>query len=68
MGDRLWQGGTTYGATDGPSGTIYSAMDGPGGLFVVAVHGPGGPLIGGTIHSMTVSQYVKIEISLAILK
>ena len=46
MGD---QGGTTYGATDGPSGTICSAMYGPGGggLFVVAVHGPGGPLIGG---------------------
>ena len=45
MRDRLWQRGTTYGATGGPSGTICSAMDGLGGLFVVAVHGPWGPFI-----------------------
>ena len=35
-------------------GTICGAMDGPGGLSVAAVHSPWGPLIGGTIHSMTV--------------
>ena len=63
-GDRLWQGGTTSGATDGPRGTVCGAMDGPGGPSVTAVHGPGGPsvtavhgpggpLLGGTIRSMT---------------
>ena len=33
--DHLWQGGTKYGATDGPRGTIRGAIYGPGGSSVL---------------------------------
>ena len=40
--DHLWQGGTTYGAIDGPGRTSMAAVLGPGGAY-----------FGGTIGGMT---------------
>ena len=44
MGDHLWQGGTNYGAVDGPGGPSVAAILGPGGPFMatkIAIDGPG---------------------------
>ena len=45
MGDQMWQGGTNYGAIDGPAGPTkasQSATSGPGGPTAAAITGPGG--------------------------
>ena len=46
----MWQGGTTYGAIDGPGRPSMAAVLGPGGPPVainIATDGPGGPILGG---------------------
>jgi len=56
-GDYLWQGGTTYGAVDGPGGPSVAAVLGPGGPSMATKtcrRWSGGTDIGGTIHGMTV--------------
>jgi len=48
--DHLWQGGTTYGAVDGPGGPSMAAVLGSGGPSTttkLAVDGPGELILGG---------------------